>query len=208
MATLRKAVKHVKIALKDKGNNEKPLKKKLVEKNEETTTPKRNDKKLFPREFKSTRGVVYVGHIPHGFYEEEMKGFFSQFGKVTKVRVARSKKTGRSRSYGYVEFLRPEVAKIAAETMNNYLMFGRLLKTTYIEPEKQHFGLFVRKNWSRLTCPGRLNRLRVSNIRNSKITTEKHNSYVESTKNKLQELQKKLKKHNIDMDLNAIISET
>jgi len=27
--------------------------------------------------------VVYVGHIPHGFYEEQMRGFFSQFGDVS-----------------------------------------------------------------------------------------------------------------------------
>jgi hypothetical protein len=26
--------------------------------------------------------VVYLGHIPHGFYEEQMKGYFSQFGDV------------------------------------------------------------------------------------------------------------------------------
>ena len=26
--------------------------------------------------------MVYLGHIPHGFYEEQMKGYFSQFGDV------------------------------------------------------------------------------------------------------------------------------
>lgn len=36
--------------------------------------------------------MVYVGHIPHGFYEEEMRGYFSQFGTVTRLRLARSKK--------------------------------------------------------------------------------------------------------------------
>lgn len=40
-------------------------------------------------------GVVYIGHIPHGFYEEAMNGFFSQFGDVVRVRVSRSKKTTR-----------------------------------------------------------------------------------------------------------------
>jgi len=30
--------------------------------------------------------VVYVGHIPHGFYEEQMRGFFSQFGDVRRQR--------------------------------------------------------------------------------------------------------------------------
>jgi len=38
------------------------------------------------------RGVVYLGRIAHGFYEEEIKGYFSQFGEVTRVRLSRSKK--------------------------------------------------------------------------------------------------------------------
>eukprot|EP00516_Mucochytrium_quahogii_P007505 CAMPEP_0203746584 /NCGR_PEP_ID=MMETSP0098-20131031/1984_1 /ASSEMBLY_ACC=CAM_ASM_000208 /TAXON_ID=96639 /ORGANISM=" , Strain NY0313808BC1" /LENGTH=178 /DNA_ID=CAMNT_0050634737 /DNA_START=33 /DNA_END=566 /DNA_ORIENTATION=- len=40
----------------------------------------------------SKDGVVYLGHIPHGFYEEQMKGFFSQFGNVKQLRLSRSKK--------------------------------------------------------------------------------------------------------------------
>ena len=32
---------------------------------------------------KNERGVLYVGHIPYGFNEEEIKDFFSQFGDVT-----------------------------------------------------------------------------------------------------------------------------
>jgi nucleolar protein 15 len=50
-------------------------------------TSKKNPKK---------RGVVYLGHIPHGFYEEELRGFFSQFGEVSRVKVSRSSKV---RSY-------------------------------------------------------------------------------------------------------------
>ena len=43
-------------------------------------------------------GVVYVGHIPHGFYEEAMNGFFKQFGDVIRVRVSRSKKSARCKA--------------------------------------------------------------------------------------------------------------
>ena len=32
-----------------------------------------------------------MGHIPYGFFESEMKDYFSQFGTVTNVRVSRSK---------------------------------------------------------------------------------------------------------------------
>ncbi len=37
-------------------------------------------------------GVVYVGHLPHGFFEEQLMGYFSQFGTVKKVKVSRNKK--------------------------------------------------------------------------------------------------------------------
>ena len=36
--------------------------------------------------------------------------------------------TGRSRGFAFVEFEYPEVAAIVAESMNNYLMFDKLLK--------------------------------------------------------------------------------
>ena len=36
--------------------------------------------------------VVKLGHIPYGFFEEELLKYFNQFGRVRKVRVARSKK--------------------------------------------------------------------------------------------------------------------
>ncbi len=36
--------------------------------------------------------VMYVGHIPHGFFEKEMRDFFEQFGTITRLRISRSKK--------------------------------------------------------------------------------------------------------------------
>lgn len=88
---------------------------------------KRSPKK--PTGERNEKGIIYVKHLPHGFFENQLRTFFSQFGDVTRVHVARSKKTLRSRGYAYVEFRYREVAQIASETMNNYLMFGKLLKT-------------------------------------------------------------------------------
>lgn len=89
-------------------------------------------------------GVVYVGHLPHGFYEEQLDGYFSQFGAVKKVKVARNKKSGRCKGYAFVEFKCDAVAKIAAQTMNNYLMFNKLLKCQFVERSKVHCGMLGR----------------------------------------------------------------
>ncbi|VVT44878.1 uncharacterized protein SAPINGB_P000564 [Magnusiomyces paraingens] len=91
---------------------------------------------------KEPRGVLYIGRIPHGFYENEMRGYFEQFGTLTRVRVSRSKKTGRSRHYGYVEFERADVAAIVADTMDNYLLFGHLLQVKPISADKVTPELF------------------------------------------------------------------
>lgn len=87
-------------------------------------------------------GVVYLGHVPHGFYEKEMRAFFSQFGAVTRLRLSRSKRTGRSKGYAFLEFRHEEVAKVAADTMNNYLMYRQILKCEFMPAEKVHPDTF------------------------------------------------------------------
>ncbi|KAM4559416.1 MKI67 FHA domain-interacting nucleolar phosphoprotein [Odontesthes bonariensis] len=90
-----------------------------------------------------TPGVIYVGHLPLGLFEPQLKVYFEQFGKVLRLRLCRSKKTGGSKGYAFVEFECDEVAKIVAETMNNYLMGERLIKSHVMPPEKIHEKLFV-----------------------------------------------------------------
>ncbi|XP_049535456.1 MKI67 FHA domain-interacting nucleolar phosphoprotein-like [Anopheles darlingi] len=86
------------------------------------------------------RGVVMVKNLPVGFYERELRQLFSQFGDVLRVYVARSKRTLRCKGFAYVEFLLHDVAEIAASALNNYMMFGQVLKTVVL-PRRQHVML-------------------------------------------------------------------
>jgi nucleolar protein 15 len=81
-------------------------------------------------------GVIYVGRVPHGFYEIEMKAYFGQFGTILSLRLSRNPKTGKSKHYAFIQFENSGVAEIVAKTMDNYLMFGHLLKVKFI-PEEQ-----------------------------------------------------------------------
>ncbi|KAK6366511.1 nucleolar protein [Exophiala oligosperma] len=83
-------------------------------------------------------GTVYVGRIPHGFYEAQMKEYFSQFGDISRLRLSRNKRTGASKHFAFIEFKSNEVAKIVASTMDNYLLFGHILKCKYAEPGSLH----------------------------------------------------------------------
>ena len=73
----------------------------------------------------SARGIIYIGHLPKGFNENELREFFQQFGSVTKLRVSRSKKTARTKGYAFLEFAEHKVAEVAAKAMNKYMMFGK-----------------------------------------------------------------------------------
>ncbi|KAL8162089.1 hypothetical protein V2J09_013578 [Rumex salicifolius] len=117
-----------------------------------------------PLESKAT--VVYIGRIPHGFYEDEMEAFFKQFGTIKRLKIARNRKwsvialyheelkieeTGQSKHYGFIEFEYPEVAKIVAECMHNYLLFEHLLQVQLVPPEHVHPKLYA-LNSTLVTC--------------------------------------------------------
>ena len=72
-----------------------------------------------------------------------MRAYFSQFGDINHVRLSRNKKTGRSKHYAFLEFASGEVAKIVADTMNNYLLFGSILKCSVVPKEQVHPNLWI-----------------------------------------------------------------
>jgi len=84
----------------------------------------------------STKTVIKLNNIPHGFYEKQMKKYFSQFGKVKTVLLVRSRKTHNSRGFGFVEFELPQVARAAAEAMHNYLFFNTVLKCRQMDKDE------------------------------------------------------------------------
>lgn len=140
-------------------------------------------------------GVIYVGHLPLGLFEPQLKTYFEQFGKVLRLRLSRSKKTGGSKGYAFVEFDCDEVAKIVAETMNNYLMGERLIKCHVIPPEKVHEELFVgsEKQFTKPSQPAvqRYNRKRTEEqIAKMKVKLLRKES----------KLRKRLAAHGIDYD--------
>ncbi|ORY82574.1 hypothetical protein BCR37DRAFT_339376, partial [Protomyces lactucae-debilis] len=83
-----------------------------------------------------TSGVLYLGRVPHGFYEQEMQSYFSQFGEIVQLRLSRSKKTGKSKHYAFIEFADREVAEIVARTMHNYLLASSLLQVKLMSEEE------------------------------------------------------------------------
>lgn len=130
-----------------------------------------NAPKVSMNTIRKNRGVVYVSHIPHGFYEKQMREFFGQFGSVTNLRLGRSKKTGRSCGYAFVEFKYKEVANVVSETMNNYLMFDKILKCVTVPSERCSPAMFKGKIKPNRP-PGKTARVNAKKIHNSEKCDE------------------------------------
>lgn len=75
-----------------------------------------------------------------------MRAYFSQFGTIQRLRLSRNKTTGRSKHFGFIEFASESVAKVVANTMDNYLMFGHILKCKFIPAESVHPEMFKGSN--------------------------------------------------------------
>ncbi|KAK6933957.1 RNA recognition motif domain [Dillenia turbinata] len=153
-----------------------------------------------PEESKAT--VLYVGRIPHGFYETEMEGFFKQFGTIKRLRLARNKKTGKSKHFGFLEFEHPEVAKIVAECMHNYLVFEHLLQVRLIPPEHVHPKLW--KGVNRYHKP--LNWVQMERKSQDKLRTlEEHKKMVERIIKRDKKRQKRIEAAGLDYECPEIV---
>lgn len=114
-------------------------------------TVDQNKKSTWP-----AQAVVYIGHLPHGFYENQLRAYLAQYGEVLGVKVARSRKTARAKGYAFVQFRYPEVAQIVAETIDGYMLMGKVLVANVLNPGHKNPFVFATSkefkfiNWKRL----------------------------------------------------------
>ncbi|KAJ9591534.1 hypothetical protein L9F63_001888, partial [Diploptera punctata] len=146
------------------------------------------------------RGVVYLRHIPKGFHEEQMSTYFNQFGRVTRLNLVRSKRTGKPKGYAFIEFLYSEVAQVVAETMNNYLMFGKVLKAEYIPGDKIHRGMFAYSNIRPDSCPLKKKHDLYLQKRNRVLTDEEVKAITTRQLENIERKKKQLQENGIDFD--------
>ncbi|CAI9767498.1 unnamed protein product [Fraxinus pennsylvanica] len=156
--------------------------------------------KIEERENKAT--VLYIGRIPHGFYENEMEGFFKQFGTIKRLRIGRNRKTGKSRHFGFIEFESPEVAKVVSECMHNYLLFEHLLQVQLVPPVRVHPKL-----WKGVTHRYKpVDWVKIERSHHDKERTlEEHKKLVERIMKRDQRRRKRIEASGIDYDCPEIV---
>ena len=142
----------IKIKIKNKLENKEELEIESSKEEESIKEEEKNIKKNKKREIQNeegissnpSTGVIYVGHLPWGFLDDNLKKYFSQFGNITRIISPKSSKTGRSVGYAFIEFEDEETARIAAKTMNNYILFEKILKCSFVEDKKKYDRIFLK----------------------------------------------------------------
>jgi RNA recognition motif-containing protein len=80
---------------------------------------------------------IYVGNLPRGTTEDELREAFEAFGAVATVSVIKDKFTGQPRGFGFVEMPTNVEAKAAIEQLNGRELGGRPLTVNEAKPREE-----------------------------------------------------------------------
>ena len=85
---------------------------------------------------------LYVGNIPFGASEEDLKKLFSEVGEVQSVKIVTNSYSGRPRGFGFVEMASQEDATKAISMLNGKTLMDRALVVNEARPQKKIGGEF------------------------------------------------------------------
>lgn len=127
-----------------------------------------------------------------------MQDYFSQFGTVSRLRLSRNRRTGRSKHYGWVEFTSKEVAEIVAETMDGYLIHPHRIVCKVVEVDDEKIWKGANKVFKKIPWT-KINRERLE----GKKTKEKWEDLVKKDKERSEKRAEKLKAVGIDYEFSV-----
>ena len=152
----------------------------------------------------TTPGVIYIGRIPHGFFEPQMKAYLSQFGEISNLKLARNRKTGKSKHYAFVEFASAAVADIVAKTMDKYLLFNHILQVARV-PREQVKEEWFKGSGRRNKKPPPRNRMEGTKLRQG-ATREEWEKRVEKENERRTKKAEKLKEMGYEFEMPVVRS--
>jgi RNA recognition motif-containing protein len=85
---------------------------------------------------------LYVGNLPFGASEEDLRKLFSEAGTVQSVKIVTDSYSGRSRGFGFVEMTSQEEAQKAISFVNGKTIMDRTLVVSEAKPQKKRGGEF------------------------------------------------------------------
>ena len=85
---------------------------------------------------------LYVGNLPFGASEEDLRKLFAEAGAVQSVKIVTDSYSGRSRGFGFVEMASQAEAEKAISLVNGKTFMERTLIVSEAKPQKKRGGEF------------------------------------------------------------------
>lgn len=80
---------------------------------------------------------LFVGNIPYGMSEEDLREVFEEFGTISSCKLILDRETGRSRGFGFVEYGTGDEAQAAIDGLNNKDVQGKVLVVNEARPQER-----------------------------------------------------------------------
>src|SRR4051812_45487647 len=83
---------------------------------------------------------IYVSNLSFNVTDDDLQGFFAEYGEVSSARVITDKFTGKSRGFGFVEMPDNEAGKKAILELDGGRVEDRTIKVTEARPREERSG--------------------------------------------------------------------
>jgi RNA recognition motif-containing protein len=88
---------------------------------------------------------IFCGSLPFSLKEDELRGFFEEYGEVASVKIITDKFSGRSKGFGFVEMPVEDEARKAISELHGAEVDGRTIVVNESEerrdaPRRNNFG--------------------------------------------------------------------
>ncbi|KHC43620.1 multiple RNA-binding domain-containing protein 1, partial [Candida albicans SC5314] len=108
----------------------------------EVTQQSDNEPEMTPEEQIAQKieetGRLFIRNISYEASEEDFRSLFSQYGALEEVHIAIDTRTGKSKGFLYVQFLKKEDATRAYRSLDKQIFQGRLLHILPADKKKDH----------------------------------------------------------------------
>lgn len=78
---------------------------------------------------------LFIGNLAYTTNDDSLKAHFEQIGEVASARVVTDRETGRSRGFGFVEFVNEEHNQAAVDQLNGKELDGRAINVGLARPK-------------------------------------------------------------------------
>ncbi len=80
---------------------------------------------------------IYVSNLSYSVQDDDLRGFFSEYGEVSSAKVIMDKYTNRSKGFGFVEMPDDTAAQKAIAELDGGLVEGRAIKVMVAKPREE-----------------------------------------------------------------------